>query len=131
MDDERQLKNLNNERTSKDERESGRTFEISARSLGAWLATIALALILGVGGYLVGKNGGEDLEQAKTEGVTAGTKIGSTKGAAKGYTLGLKQGERVGYQSSYGSAYKQAYAGAIANAGLERPQLRTIGLPGE
>ena len=112
-------------------RGEGKNFEISRKSAGIGVLTVVVALLLGLGGYLVGKNGGEDLGQARAEGSKAGNKIGAVKGSTAGYAVGLKQGEKTGYQSSFGPAYKNAYAAAMVDAGLDRPKLQSIQLPGE
>jgi len=60
MDEERKPTKTKDEPASK-----GKNFEISRKSAGIGVLTVVVALLLGLGGYLVGKNGGEDLGQAR------------------------------------------------------------------
>lgn len=131
MDEERKPTKSGDEPALKGGSGDGKTFEISRRSVGVGVLTVVVALLLGLGGYLVGKNGGEDLDQARADGSEAGNKIGAVKGSTAGYAVGLKRGEKTGYQNNFGPAFKRAYAEAMVNAGLEKPRMRSIQLPGE
>ena len=131
MNAEREPTETTSESDPKGDSGDGKTFEISRRSVGIGVLTVVAAALLGLGGYLVGKNGGEDLDQAQAEGSKAGNKIGAVKGSAMGYAVGLKQGEKTGYQNNFDPAFKKAYGQAMVNAGLDRPKPGSIQIPGE
>ena len=93
----------------------------------AWvIAAIVVALLLGFGGYLVGKNGGEDLGQARALGEASGEEQGRHLGHRRGFKSGFRAGARQGFAAAFAPAYKAAYVGAIEEAGLEAPAPRDI-----
>ena len=93
------------------------------------LGILVLVVIAGcaVGGYAIGKSGGEDLSAARAAGEAEGTKVGARKGAAKGYLDGFKKGQKAGYEKFYGDAYEEAYRKAFQEAGLAAP--RKVSVP--
>ena len=94
-------------------------------------AAIALlvAAALGVGGYLVGKSSGEDLDAARAEGAAAGQKAGTTKGTAAGYEVGFRKGREAGFEATYAPAFRKNYSEAYEDAGLEAPAKNEIKVP--
>ena len=107
----------------------GRTVEVSLRSVRFGALAVLAALAIGVGGYLIGKGTGEDLDAARVEGATAGKRAGAAKGSAKGFSVGFKNGRETAYKKKYGRAYKKSYAKAFEEAGLEPPKARDIDVP--
>src|SRR4051812_34527287 len=76
-------------------------------------ATIAVLVGLGItaslGGFFVGRSGGENVDAARAEGTLQG-KHESTKAAERdGYNQGYKEGKKAGYKQTYKQAYKTAY----------------------
>jgi hypothetical protein len=86
------------------------------------VACLVLAAGAGVGGYFVGKSGGEDLDAARAAGAAEGREQGSAKGAEEGYAEGFKEGRREGYSATFATAYRKAYAKEFEQAGLEAPE---------
>jgi hypothetical protein len=86
----------------------------SGRAPGAgwWIGAFVVAAVLGVGGYLIGHNAGENAERDKyatgapgydtiyqqgvAAGKTQGTQQGQAQGAAAGEQVGFEQGEQQG-----------------------------------
>lgn len=99
-----------------------------ARRLLALVGAIVLIVAVGVGGYVVGRSSGEDLDRARIEGAEAGRADGADAGAKRGYAEGLKVGRKRGYEQTYSSAYRSAFRQAFANADLEAPQdIKVVG----
>jgi hypothetical protein len=97
---------------------------------GWWVGAIVAALVLGVGGYLIGHNIGQSTErdnfdagapgyndiyqQGVAAGKAAGTQQGQAQGAAQGEQAGLEQGKQQGEQQGVAEGTK---AGADAALG--------------
>lgn len=70
------------------------------------LAVVAcIGVCAALGGYFVGRSGGEDLDAARASGTIAG-KRESTKAAERD---GYKVGHKAGYKQTYRKAYETAY----------------------
>jgi hypothetical protein len=80
---------------------------------------LALAAGVGVGGYFLGRNSGEDLDAARAAGARQGQREGAARGAERGYGQGFRRGRRQGYRHSYGPAYDRAYNAELRKAGFE------------
>ena len=91
------------------------------RAAAIVLGLIVIALACGVGAYLVGKSGGENLDAAKAAGQAAGHVAGRTEGSRQGFAAGFKAGRRAGFKLAYAPAFKHAYEDAFDEAGLEVP----------
>jgi hypothetical protein len=90
------------------------------------LIVVVIALLLGVGGYLIGKESGEDLDQARSFGEAAGIQEGREKGQQKGLKAGFDVGRTAGFNRTYGPAYRRAYRRQFDEAGLEAPGVKEI-----
>ena len=81
----------------------------AAQRRRALVAVVAIGISALLGGYFVGRSGGEDLDAARA----AGTRQGQTEGTAaserSGYKAGYKEGHKAGYDETYKKAYKTAY----------------------
>lgn len=75
----------------------------------ALVAVVCVALAAG-GGYALGRSGGPDVGQARSDGERAGR----ARAAADrhSYRVGFAQGRRAGYKQAYRSAYRIALARA-------------------
>lgn len=87
---------------------------------------LAVALLVGIGGYAVGRSSGEDLDSARAAGRTAGAIQGTQRGKKLGYATGYRKGRSAGYTASYPAAYREAYRAAYADSGLTAPARRAI-----
>lgn len=89
-------------------------------------AIVALVALLaagaGVGGYLAGKSGGEDLDAARAAGERQGKRDGAERGARRGYQEGFKKARKAGYNQTYDKAYIRAYVKEFEEAGLAVPE---------
>ncbi|MGB0872171.1 MAG: hypothetical protein ACPGWS_10255 [Solirubrobacterales bacterium] len=74
------------------------------RALALTGISIAIFLI----GWLMGMEGGADLDAARAEGTKAGTAVGLRQGKKSGYAAGFKKGESTAYKASYSKAYRTA-----------------------
>jgi hypothetical protein len=103
----------------------------SAKTRKAALAAIAVLVLAacGVGGYLVGNSGGEDLDAARAAGARAGHDEGIRKGTQAGYAGGFRAGKRRGYLQAFAPAYKKAYIAAYGDSELEPPKPSEVSLP--
>lgn len=73
------------------------------------VAVACIGLCAALGGYFVGRSGGEDLDAARAAGTLSG-KHESTRAAERdGYKAGYKDGHKTGYDQTYKKAYKTAY----------------------
>jgi hypothetical protein len=93
---------------------------------GWWVGAAVVALVVGVGGYLIGHNIGQTDErdnfdagapgyndiyqQGFTAGKAAGAQQGQAKGAAQGEQTGLEQGEQQGKQQGEQQGKQQGVA---------------------
>ncbi len=85
-----------------------------------------VALLLGIGAFLIGKDSGQDLNQARTLGETAGTTSGRAEGRKRGFEAGYRAGRADGFLLTYAPAYKRAYQAQFDEVGLEAPGRREI-----
>jgi hypothetical protein len=87
---------------------------------------VALVLVTaaggGVGGYLLGQSGGEDLEAARTAGLEQGRRTGNANGTRDGYQEGFTKGRRAGYARAYDKAYVRAYRRKFEEVGFPPPK---------
>jgi len=90
---------------------------------------VIVALLVGAGGYVVGKGSGDDLDQARLEGEFAGRQAGAVDGATKGYAAGFKKGRDVAFRKSYTASYRRNYVRAYENAGMDAPKPVNIEVP--
>jgi len=77
---------------------------------------VAIGICAGLGGYFVGRSGGEDVEAARAAGTSAGKQASTRAAERDGYKAGYKQGRRAGYRQTYRKAYKTAYKTATETA---------------
>ncbi|MCB0830024.1 MAG: hypothetical protein KDB54_00490 [Solirubrobacterales bacterium] len=103
--------------------------EIDGQKALAVAGIIAVALMVGAGGYLVGKGTGDDVDQARLEGEFAGKRAGAIAGATKGYAAGFKKGRDVAFRKSYSASYRRNYIRAYDNAGMDAPKAKDIEVP--
>lgn len=106
--------------------ENNDTVAIRKATLATILAGVAVAVVLGIGGYLFGKNSGEDLEAARATGTTAGRAVGEKRGDIRGFRAGFAKGKSLGFAVSYNQAYKIAYLDAWEEAGLDAPPKKDV-----
>jgi hypothetical protein len=83
------------------------------------LVIVVLAAGAAVGGYLLGRGTGEDLDAARAVGARQGERIGTARGTARGYDRGFKEGRRAGYRQTYDTAYDRAYNAQLKKAGFD------------
>ena len=98
--------------------------QLDARSPGVpamkhGLIAIVLIAAAGVGGYVTGRSGGEDLSAARSAGTQQGHNEGTAEGTQRGTREGLRAGRKVGYRRAYRRAYRLAYR--KASGGQSRP----------
>jgi hypothetical protein len=68
-----------------------------------------IGICAALGGFLIGRSGGHDVDAARAEGTAAG-KHESTKATTRdGYNAGYKVGHKRGYDQTYKKSYKNAY----------------------
>ncbi len=79
----------------------------------ALAATLAVALLAGVGGYLAGHAGGPSRQAEVLTGEREGLRAGVSAGHRYGYEAGRSAGETVGYRRAYGLAYEAARRTAV------------------
>lgn len=72
------------------------------------LAIAGISLALFLIGWLIGAEGGADLDAARAEGTKAGTAVGVKQGKKSGYAEGFKKGESTAYKAAYSKAYRAA-----------------------
>ena len=82
---------------------------------------IVVVAAFAAGGYLLGRDSGEDLDAARAEGTAIGTQTGAKAGDRRGYVSGYRLGERQGYGGAYREAFRTTYQSAFREAGLEAP----------
>ncbi|MCB8915413.1 MAG: hypothetical protein H6532_06245 [Thermoleophilales bacterium] len=103
--------------------------EVSGQKALAVGGIVVIALLVGTGGYLLGKGSGDDLDRAKLEGQFAGKRAGAIAGATKGYAAGFKKGRDVAFRKSYTASYRRNYIRAYDNAGMDAPKAKDIEVP--
>lgn len=108
---------------------SGSSSAVPVQRITIICVGFVVAMALGAGGFLIGKNSGEDLESAREVGSSVGKKAGEERGEKQGFKLGLKQGRKNGYDRSFRVAFKDAYLAAWNDAGLEPPARGNVEVP--
>ena len=83
--------------------------EVVRRRRAALAVAVALGLTAALGGYLVGRTGGEDLDAARQAGTIQGKHESTAAARRDGYDQGYKEGKKAGYKETYKKAYKTAY----------------------
>jgi hypothetical protein len=82
----------------------------AARRRRAVLALIVgLGLTAGLGGYLVGHSGADDVDAAHDAGTAQGKQVSIAASKRAGYDEGYREGKKAGYKATYKKAYKAAY----------------------
>lgn len=90
---------------------------------------IAIVLMVGAAGYLIGKGTGEDIDAARLEGEFAGRRAGAVEGATKGYAAGFKKGRDIAFEKAYSASYRRNYRRAYEEAGMDPPKAKSIQVP--
>ena len=103
--------------------------ELNGRKILAVAGVLAIALMVGAGGYLLGKGSGDDVDQARLEGEFAGRKAGAIAGATRGYAAGFKKGRDLAFRKSYSASYKRNYIRAYQDAGMDPPKPEDVEVP--
>jgi hypothetical protein len=103
--------------------------EINGRKVLVVAGILAIAAMVGTGGYLLGKGSGDDVDQARLEGEFAGKRAGAIEGATKGYAAGFKRGRDQAFRKSYSASYKRNYIRAYSKAGMDAPKPQNIEVP--
>jgi flagellar biosynthesis/type III secretory pathway protein FliH len=80
-------------------------------------AVVGIGICAALGGYFVGRAGGEDLDAARDKGTLQGTHESTGAARRDGYDAGFKSGRKAGYKQTYKKAYKDAYKTATTEAG--------------
>jgi len=83
--------------------------EVARRRRAALAVVVGLGITAGLGGYLVGHSGGEDLDAVRAAGTAQGKHESTAAGTRGGYREGFREGRRAGYKQTYRRAYKAAY----------------------
>jgi hypothetical protein len=91
-----------------------------ARTVVVVIAALVLAGA-GVGGYMIGKQSGADLDDVARVAIADGHDAGLKKGAKEGYARGFEGARGPAYASAYSAAYRRAFAAEFEAAGLEPP----------
>ena len=89
----------------------------------AIVATAAVAIVAaaGVGGYLIGRSSGQDLEAVRAAGASAGKAAAARDGREEGYAQGLRLGRKRGYEAAFPEAYRAAYARQFRAVEVDAP----------
>lgn len=103
--------------------------EIDGQKAMAAGGILLIALLIGAGGYVLGKGSGDDIDQARLEGEFAGKQQGAIEGASRGYAAGFKKGRDLAFRKSYEASYRRNYIRAYENAGMDPPQAKNIEVP--
>lgn len=72
------------------------------------LAIAGIAIALFVVGWMIGREGGSDVDAARLAGAKAGEAAGRKAGKKAGYDAGFKKGETTSYKAAYSKAYNAA-----------------------
>ena len=72
-------------------------------------AVVGIGIWAALGGYFVGRSGGEDLDAARNAGTLEGKHQSTAASERTGYKQGYKEGHKAGYDETYKKAYKTAY----------------------
>lgn len=80
---------------------------------GSVAGTLGIALLVcvlaAVGGYLLGRSSGADIDAARLAGAEEGRGLARRAAEQRGYQEGRRVGERAGHRATYRNAYKAAY----------------------
>ena len=105
------------------------TSELQRRLIARVALVVSACLLVGVGGYLIGKGTGDDLDAARQEGELAGRQAGAIQGASEGYPAGFRKGRARGFRKAYVRAYRIYYIRAYEQAGQDPPPANKIEVP--
>jgi hypothetical protein len=83
--------------------------EAVRRRRAALAVVVGLGITSALGGYFIGRSGGEDLDAARAAGTLQGAHQGTVASSRAGYRQGFREGRRAGYEQTYGKAYRTAY----------------------
>lgn len=103
-------------------------FGTSAQKHLAAVAVALLLLSLG-GGFLLGRESGENLAAARASGEEQGKRLGTRVGATVGYVAGLKRGYPQYYDGAWSDGYVTAYRQAFQRSGVFPPARVAIRVP--
>ena len=85
----------------------------SAEAVRGRRAALAVVVGLGItaalGGYFLGRSGGEDLDAARSAGTAEGRHVATAGTTRAGYRDGFAEGRRAGYRQAFRREYKTAY----------------------
>lgn len=87
---------------------------------------VLASLVIGTGVFLLRRDAGKDLGEARAMGKTTGAAQGLQNGQRYGFRIGYRAGLRAGISSAYTPAYRSAYQAQFADAGLEGPTRQEI-----
>ncbi len=95
------------------------------------LAAVAVALLLLSlgGGFLLGRESGEDLAMARASGEEQGKRLGTRAGATVGYVVGLDRGYPQYYDGAWADGFIAAYRRAFQRIGAIPPPPQSIRVP--
>jgi hypothetical protein len=93
---------------------------------------VAVLIVLGVGGYLVGHSTGEDLDAAREQGTERGQRAGTARGHEEGYARGFGEGRAQSYPEAFRAGYRTAYRDVVEAGGysLAADEPQSIPNPG-
>lgn len=103
--------------------------EIDGQKVLLGAGILAVSLMVGSAGYLLGKGTGDDLDTARLEGEFAGKRDGAIEGATRGYAAGFKKGRDLAFRKSYSASYRRNYQRAYEAAGMDPPRAKDIEVP--
>ena len=103
--------------------------KIDGQKVLAVAGIVAIAGLVGAGGYVIGKGSGDDLDTARLEGEFAGKRAGAIEGATSGYAAGFKKGRDIAFRKSYSASYRRNYIRAYEDVGMEAPKPKDIEVP--
>lgn len=103
--------------------------EIDGQKVLLGAGILLIALMVGAGGYLLGKGSGDDVDTARLQGEFAGKQAGAIAGATKGYAAGFAKGRDLAFRASYAASYRRNYRRAYENAGMDPPDAKNIEVP--
>jgi flagellar biosynthesis/type III secretory pathway protein FliH len=92
-------------------------------------ALVLVCALVGVGAFLIAREGGEDLDAARAAGAAEGHAEGSAAGSEAGFAQGFREGRKESFDLAYEKAYEQVYRAAFDEAGLEPPKNAKVKAP--
>ncbi len=75
----------------------------------ALVVVVGLGITAALGGYFLGRSGGEDLDAARSAGAAEGRHVATAGRTRAGYREGFAVGERAGYRQAFRREYRAAY----------------------